>query len=170
MVVNGDQGRTPPPSPRVADGASSGGRALFGTTSRHPALASLPAPCRCEGRRGARHARPFPVECYKDDSPRSSRERHCAVAAVYRDWWARPHVHTVLHRRAAGPRISSPPVSRGGEAHPASAALPFGIREDRRGKTWLGKPGLGNRGQGRVDRGARSLTPDSPNWGSPKLI
>jgi len=134
MVVNGDHGRPPPPSPRVADGASSGGRALFGTTSRHPARASLRAPCRCEGRRAVRRARPFPVECLKTDSPRSSRERHCAVAAVFRDWWARAHVHTVLRRRAAGPRMSLPPVSRGGEAHPASTALTFGIREDRRGE------------------------------------
>jgi hypothetical protein len=156
-----------PPRPASLTVPRMVGRALFGTTSRHPACALLPSQCRCEGRRGARRVRPFPVECQKHHSLRTSRERHCAVAAVYRDRWARAYVHSVLHRRAAGPRISSPPVSRDGEAHPASAALPFGIREDQRGETWLGNPGLRKRGQGRVDRGARSLT-QFPQTGDPR--
>jgi len=137
--------------PRLVGGPCSG---------RHPAILRAPrfqrrAVVKGAGGRAVRVPFPSSVEKMTHRDRRASaiaRSQPCIVTG------GREHTYILCCIDARWAHESHRRLFRAAAKCTASAALPFGNREDRRGETWLGKPGLGKRGQGRVDRGARSLT------------
>jgi hypothetical protein len=136
-LVDGAQNHPLPPSPRVADGASSGGRPLLGTTSLQHARASLPAP----GGAGGRAAPVAPCRVsYRITHRASLRERHCAVAAVHATGGRQTNEYTVLpHRRLLRA------VAKRSQLHQRTAPLASGTTDAGVGsrEAWCRKAGSG---------------------------
>jgi len=162
--TNGGGWRPPAPSPRAADDSSLVRRAGSARCGISPSCARLASGfVHREGHWGARRLVSFPT-CVRDLSIVTSRaSARGAIARLSRtaSWWPMSTAHSVLHRRAAGPRISSPPIAHGGDAHLASA---------RTAKRVSGRGDIGKPSSWEVSIGKTSLDDGFPIFTLPDVI